>query len=206
MPLPSYFYSLAAKIPLYKSLTMKKNSFRIIGGKLKRRRISCRGLIGAKPIADRRREALFNILGPLEGMVFADICAGSGIVGMEAWSRGASFVYFYESCEDNVRILKSNLAALEIKESLVLKKSCLEFPEATYPQLPPKILYFAPPWDEPALFKKFFQCLQRKRNEHLQLLVVDRPVEVPLPEPPDYLVHDDSRKYARAVLDFLIRR
>jgi len=58
------------------------------------------------------REALFSILGPLDGLSVLDLFAGSGALGIEALSRGASRAVFVESDEDACRVIRSNLSAL----------------------------------------------------------------------------------------------
>jgi 16S rRNA (guanine(966)-N(2))-methyltransferase RsmD len=63
-----------------------------------------------RPTSDRLRETLFNILAPrIEGAVFADVCAGSGAVGIEALSRGAGHVTFIESTRSAATIIGENL-------------------------------------------------------------------------------------------------
>lgn len=70
---------------------------RIIGGTLKRSKLAVPDLPGLRPTPDRVRETLFNWIGPdIEGMRVLDLCAGTGVLGMEALSRGAAFVQFNE--------------------------------------------------------------------------------------------------------------
>lgn len=69
-----------------------------------------RGL-SVRPTADRVKEALFNILGPLvEGSCFLDLFAGSGNVGIEALSRGAVRTVFVEKKIQNIQIIRQNLS------------------------------------------------------------------------------------------------
>lgn len=72
-----------------------------------------------RPTADRLRETLFNVLTAgnptaLEGTVWLDLYAGTGAVGIEAVSRGASIVYFVESAARAAGLIKQNLASLEL--------------------------------------------------------------------------------------------
>jgi 16S rRNA (guanine966-N2)-methyltransferase len=64
---------------------------RIIGGEARGRLIRLPGGCRIRPTADRVKEALFNILGPVEGKFFLDVFAGCGNVGLEALSRGARY-------------------------------------------------------------------------------------------------------------------
>lgn len=69
----------------------------MIAGRLRGRRLEVPDRPGIRPTADRVREALFSILGSLvEDACVLDAYAGSGILGLEAWSRGAASVTFAE--------------------------------------------------------------------------------------------------------------
>ena len=92
---------------------------RIIAGKLRGRRLHTVGSAPLRPTSDRLRETLFDVLAaarPLEGTVWLDLFAGTGAVGIEAISRGATKVYFVESARSSLALLRKNLAALEISE------------------------------------------------------------------------------------------
>lgn len=83
---------------------------RIIAGIYRGRRL--RTLAGAmtRPTSDRLRETLFNVLTPwINGSRFLDICAGSGAVGIEALSRGASEVTFIEQSREACAVIEANL-------------------------------------------------------------------------------------------------
>jgi 16S rRNA (guanine966-N2)-methyltransferase len=67
--------------------------------------------MGTRPMTDRMRESLFSALGDLEGLRVLDLYAGSGALGLEALSRGASAATFVESARDAILRLEQNLAA-----------------------------------------------------------------------------------------------
>lgn len=70
---------------------------RIVSGSLRGRKLACVVTAGLRPTPDKVREALFSILGnAVPGRVFVDIFAGTGVMGMEALSRGASQALFIE--------------------------------------------------------------------------------------------------------------
>ena len=92
---------------------------RVIAGQYRSRNL--RSLPGkeTRPTYDRLRETLFNVLasaGVIEEGVFVDLFAGTGSIGIEALSRGARMVYFAESETKAARIIRENLAGLEITE------------------------------------------------------------------------------------------
>ena len=82
---------------------------RITGGTYKGRTIVCPpGVI--RPAMDRMRESMFAILGDLSGLSFLDLYAGSGVVGVEAASRGASPVVFVEKDFGKKAVLERNVS------------------------------------------------------------------------------------------------
>ena len=82
---------------------------RIISGRFKGRVI--RLPKGIRPTQDKVREALFDILGDIQGLSFLELYAGSGAVGLEALSQGAGKVVFVERDRVCIAGIKQNLAA-----------------------------------------------------------------------------------------------
>jgi 16S rRNA (guanine966-N2)-methyltransferase len=78
---------------------------------------------GVRPTTSKVREALFDILGSLEGASFLDLFAGSGLVGIEAASRGASAVTFVDLSGKALSHIKESLS--HINESLSCIKESL---------------------------------------------------------------------------------
>ncbi len=87
---------------------------RVIAGSLGGRRFKAPGGRNTRPTSDRVREALFAMLGPLDGEPVLDLFAGTGALGIEAISRGAGRAVFVERDRSAARILQENLTALEI--------------------------------------------------------------------------------------------
>lgn len=89
---------------------------RIIAGAAKGRRLVTPPGARTRPTADRTREGLFSSLqsirGPLAGVRFLDLYAGSGAVGFEAASRGAASVTLVEREASAVRAIRTNLATV----------------------------------------------------------------------------------------------
>jgi 16S rRNA (guanine(966)-N(2))-methyltransferase RsmD len=95
---------------------------RVIAGIYRSRQLSAPRGMKTRPTSDRLRETLFNILAPrLDGCRFLDLYAGTGAVGIEAISRGASHVWFAENSEAALASLRHNLAALKIVRSFTLE-------------------------------------------------------------------------------------
>jgi 16S rRNA (guanine(966)-N(2))-methyltransferase RsmD len=83
---------------------------RIIAGKFKSRELKAPKNI--RPTEDRVRKALFDILGDMAGLSFLELFAGSGAVGLEAVSLGASEAVLVEKERANAGIIRINLASL----------------------------------------------------------------------------------------------
>lgn len=66
-----------------------------------------------RPTSVRARQALFDSLGDLSGKTFADLCAGSGAMGLEALSRGASNVIFAEKDQASLHTIRKNIKRAE---------------------------------------------------------------------------------------------
>jgi 16S rRNA (guanine(966)-N(2))-methyltransferase RsmD len=88
---------------------------RVIAGRFGGRRLSAPRGARTRPTAERVREALFSVLGDLEGARVLDLFAGSGALGIEALSRGAAEATFVDSAPAALRALRDNLSALEIE-------------------------------------------------------------------------------------------
>ena len=92
------------------------SGLRIVAGELGGRRIRVPRVPGLRPTPERVREALFSILGPgLEGAVL-DLYSGSGALGFEALSRGATPAVFVEVDRVAVRALEQNAERLGVLE------------------------------------------------------------------------------------------
>ena len=85
---------------------------RIVAGRFGGRRVAAPPGRTTRPTSDRVREALFSILGPLEGADVLDLYAGSGALGLEALSRGAARAVFVERDARTAAVLQDNLATL----------------------------------------------------------------------------------------------
>jgi 16S rRNA (guanine966-N2)-methyltransferase len=101
---------------------------RVIAGQYRSRIL--RSLPGTeiRPTADRLRESLFNVLcagnpEALAGSVWLDLYAGTGAVGIEALSRGASMVYLVESSKAAVELIGANLKTLGIGDGFRILNS-----------------------------------------------------------------------------------
>ena len=91
---------------------------RVISGVAKGRRLKMVPGDGTRPIMDRVKQALFNILGDdvVEARVL-DLFAGTGSVGIEALSRGAAYAEFVEADRGAVEVIRDNLTQTRLSEN-----------------------------------------------------------------------------------------
>jgi 16S rRNA (guanine966-N2)-methyltransferase len=92
---------------------------RIVGGARKGARIFAPKGASTRPTSDRVREAIFAILGSVEGAHVLDLFAGSGALGLEALSRGAASATFVEPEPTAVKAIERNLEKLGLEGRLV---------------------------------------------------------------------------------------
>lgn len=122
---------------------------RIIGGEKRGARLFTPEGLDTRPLRDRVREALFNILqGRLTGRRVLDLFAGTGAVGLEALSRGAASALFIEADDRAARIVARNIAKLGYgdRAQLVTGKA----PECLRTAVPPPggfdLVFLMPPY------------------------------------------------------------
>jgi 16S rRNA (guanine966-N2)-methyltransferase len=97
-----------------------------------------------RPTADRVREALFSMLGDVDGARVLDLYAGSGALGIEALSRGAASAVFVERDPRAAAVVERNLASLGL-EQRVVRQDVLRFlarAEGTF-----DLVFCDPPYD-----------------------------------------------------------
>lgn len=92
---------------------------RVIAGTARGRRLQAPAGRATRPITDRAKEGIFNMLaslGGIDGLVVADLWAGSGSFGIESLSRGAARAIFVERGREALACLRDNLATLGLDE------------------------------------------------------------------------------------------
>lgn len=120
---------------------------RVISGQAKGRRLFSVPGEGTRPITDRVKEALFNILGvQIEGAAFLDLFAGTGGVGIEALSRGAERVVFVEKGHKALEVIRRNLELTGLKANAqVVRGDAFHYLRHAPPEAPFDYIYIAPP-------------------------------------------------------------
>src|SRR5437016_8160373 len=105
---------------------------RIIAGEFRSRQLLAPRSDATRPITDRAKQSLFDILQPdLPGAIVYDCFAGTGSMGLECLSRGAAHVTFFESDRSAVALLRKNIATLGVSDrSTVIDRDLFRFFDA----------------------------------------------------------------------------
>jgi len=123
---------------------------RIVGGRLRRRQLAPPPDRGVRPTSDRLRETLFNVLAPdVEGARVLDAFAGTGALGLEALSRGASHVTMVERDPRALAVVRENLRRCDAAEQCAVVRG--SFPGVGLPGAPFDIVLLDPPYDTSGL-------------------------------------------------------
>ena len=177
---------------------------RIIGGKYRSRVLAEFEGMDVRPTGDRVREALFNILSlKIYGARALDLFCGSGALGLECLSRGASEATFNDFSRESVKILEKNLRTLGIGKDEAKVYSldyllCLNGLKGEF-----DLILLDPPYrfdyGVPALTKIAEKGLLSEKG--IAVYERDRPFEGEIAGLEKY----DERKYGRTVLSFFRR-
>ncbi len=155
-----------------------KRTLRIIAGKWRGRRLSVPARTSVRPTPDRVRETLFNWLGDhLAGAKCLDLYAGTGILGIEALSRGAGEAWFVEQDSRLTESLASFVGVVGA-EARVITQDAQQF-LARRPTTRFDVVFLDPPYDMP------LAPIVDKLPPHLSegaLVYVERPCEQGLPD------------------------
>ena len=157
---------------------------RIVGGTLRGRKWSFPDAPGLRPTPDRVRETLFNWLGPdIAGCRCLDLFAGSGALGLEALSRGATAVTFIERDGAAARDLSQRLQEWGATGAKVLQMDALAFLGAP-PAARFDIVFLDPPFDAGLLAPAARQLEARGWLAPAARIYAECPADEELPELP----------------------
>jgi len=182
---------------------------RIIAGRLGSRRLSFPKSKKTRPMTDRAKETIFNLLGDLTvGANVLDLFAGSGSMGIEALSRGAASVTFVENGPWAIKSLFANLDQLGLKNKgrVIYKNVFRALNELERKGEKFSLLFLDPPYNK-GLVKKLLNRLGRSGIvTPLTQLLLHHSRQEKLPEPLENFVVFREKRSGQACLSFLSRR
>lgn len=150
---------------------------RIIAGEFRSRRLKSIPGAATRPTPDRLRETLFDILQTrIEGATFLDAYAGTGAVGIEALSRGASHAWFLEKNRAALEVIRENIADLKLER----RATVVTGPAAlTIARHHADIVFLDPPYD---LEREYASVLKELAEDPPSLLIVQHSTRFELPD------------------------
>jgi len=171
---------------------------RIIAGEFRGRELVTPSGDATRPTAARAREALFSILSDVSDAEVLDLYAGSGALGFESLSRGATRAVLVESSKAAQRAIRTNLANLGLEARATLLPLRAEAALKALERLAPFSLVFAdPPWADVqsawALLDKLASSSLLRPAARLVLEHAAR--EPPLPKDGSRLIAVDTRRW-----------
>jgi 16S rRNA (guanine966-N2)-methyltransferase len=138
---------------------------RVIAGALGGRSLVAPKGHATRPTSDRVREALFSVLGDVKGTSVLDLYAGTGALGIEALSRGASRAVFVENGRPALEALRRNLDTLDLHaSSVVLSTPVLRAVRGLSSRGPFDLVFVDPPY---ANLAEAVQALEQLVDQHL---------------------------------------
>ncbi len=136
------------------------NTVRIIGGTRRGQRVRFPGVRGLRPTPERQRETLFNWLAAeVAGTHCLDLFAGSGVLGFEALSRGATHVHAVDASKTAIRALADNATRLDLDEHV----TPIRMPAVRFLQGSPTafdVVFLDPPYTQPAVAERAMALLR----------------------------------------------
>jgi 16S rRNA (guanine966-N2)-methyltransferase len=183
-------------------------SLRVIAGKAKGRKLKAVPGDTTRPITDRVKEALFNIIaGDVVDSSWWDVFAGTGAVGIEALSRGAAFVRFSDSHRAPIETIKSNLEHCGFKSQAEIRRAEAFASLSSPPDRTFEYIYIAPPQYQ-EMWAKALELL----DENIRWLAEDGWIIAQI-DPKEYrpfefeaLEEIEQRKYGSTLLVFYERK
>jgi len=176
---------------------------RITGGRYKGRAVEVpHGPYEIRPAMDRMRESLFSILGDLSGKSFLDLFSGSGILAIEAASRGAAPVECVERDRPKFPTLLRNVGIVDAR----IECHCM--PAERYVLRAERsfsVVFCDPPFPYAHKAELIASIAAKGLVEKGGLLLIHYPSENTLPESSGDLVKTDQREYGRSLVRFYQR-
>lgn len=136
----------------------------IVAGKFRRRKIATPKGQSTRPTSGRLRETVFNICqNSIENSTFLDLCAGSGAMGLEALSRGASFCVFIDNNLNAFHTISENIETFDTKKQtkVIYKDALAALKLLVQEKFVFDICYIDPPYNDQELFSAILTFLDQ---------------------------------------------
>ena len=147
---------------------------RVIAGSARRLKLVAPYGLDTRPTQDIIKETLFNIIqADVPGAVVADLCAGSGAIGIEALSRGATRAYFVENGREACACIQKNLHTTHFEEEAVLLKQDVLSALRHIHEKEVDLIYVDPPYEAQTVHDILHALAQEKYVTENTLIIVE---------------------------------
>jgi 16S rRNA (guanine966-N2)-methyltransferase len=178
---------------------------RIIGGSLGGRVLRAPRGAATRPTSEKVREAVFAIVGPVDGDRVLDLFAGSGALGIEALSRGAAHATFVDSARPAVQAIRDNLRGLGLDgRATVVPADAVATAARHQPPAPWRVVFIDPPYRS-GLATRAALALPSERLADDAMIVIEHDRHGAPPETMGSLIRTDQRRYGDTLVSFYVR-
>lgn len=150
-------------------------SIKILGGVAKNFTLQAINNSNLRPSLALLKRRVFDANQNLEGCEFIDLCAGTGSVGIEAWSRGANKVYMIEQNKDFYFLLKKNVEKIKIafkevyqnNQIKTIKSDCYKWCSNFISEIDVNkkyIFFLDPPYEKKNIYYSIIKLFENKEN------------------------------------------
>ncbi len=180
---------------------------RITAGKAKGLRLKTPASRDVRPMTERARKALFDILGPqIEGKRILDLFSGTGAVGIEALSRGARKVVFVDASSRSLALIRENLRRAGFEsQAKVLRRTLPQGLKNLASFGPFDLIFVTPPYGQ-GLAAKVLEALEGDLLAPEGLVIVEEREGEKLFSETSLLTLIDQRRYGQTELFFYRRK
>ena len=178
---------------------------RIVAGELRGRVLRAPGGAATRPTSEKVREAVFNILGPVEGDQVLDLFAGSGALGLEALSRGAAHATFVDAARPALIAIRGNLRELGVEQrATVIAGDAVAIAARHAPPAPWRLVFVDPPYRSD-LATRAVLALPDERLSADAVVVIEHDRRNAPPDALGSLIRTDQRRYGDTLISFFKR-
>lgn len=175
---------------------------RIIAGKLKGRVIRVPHHLPVRPTTDRTKESLFNIIGntfDIEGMRVLELCCGTGNIGIEFWSRGATEIVAVDKDKGCVHAVKRLYEELKITGGKVVQADIVKFVAENRNEESFDMIFIDPPYAMPHQLELIETIFVQKWCKAEGWIILEHSSRISFEDAPFFLF---CRKYGSSAISF----
>jgi 16S rRNA (guanine966-N2)-methyltransferase len=179
---------------------------RVISGTLKGRRLVAPVGLSTRPTADRIKESVFNILGgSVQSRQVLDLFAGTGALGIEALSRGATHAVFIDQAKAALAAIRRNIDKLSLADrtrviqwNILKDLNCLVSASATF-----DLVFMDPPYETHAVPPTLDALIGCGALAPGARIVIEHSIREPLASPVGSLTIADQRRFGKTLVSFM---